>query len=174
VPGPPVQGGFQGGSMQGPPGQGGYRSVEVDEYGRSTSVNVDGQDTGLVARMSNALGMGRSSSPANQTYDWASKKVAAGVAAAGALVGGAMSAVGVSGQGEYEDHERWSEEAEQRDDREIKKGIRRRGTADEFFSGAVDVPRQSSLGRRKRRSVAVVVNAAEGGSDMDLGHHAVS
>lgn len=175
-PGPGPQGmmGPEGGPMwQGgppPPGQGpgGY------EAGRSMGIDQE-QDTGIVARMSSALGMGRSASPA-QSYDWASTKVAAGVAAASAMVGGAMKTLGGSGQGEFEDHERWSEEADQRDtDRDIKRGIKRQGTADEFFSGAVGMPRSASMQFRKRRSVAVVVSAIEDSSSgMDLGHHAVS
>lgn len=166
--------GYQGGPP--PPGMGpeGFQRSVGTEGARSTAIEQE-QDTGLVARMSSALGMGRSSSPA-QSYDWASKKVAAGVAAAGALVGGALSTLGGSGQGEYEDHERWSEEAEQRESgAEIKKGIKRQGTADEFFSGAVGMPRSASMHLRKRKTVAIVVSAVEdGASGLDLGQHAVS
>ena len=172
---PPQQGGFQGPPPMGPPGQGGFRGVEVDEYGQatSTSMNVQEQDQGIVARMSSALGMGRSASPANQTFDWASKRVVAGVAAAGAMAGVAMKTMGMSGE---DDAERWSEEAEQKDgEKEPKMGIRRQGTADEFFSGAVEVPRSASLNTKKRRTVAVVVSAMDSeDSGMDLGHHAVS
>lgn len=164
---PPNQGGFQGPPQMGPPGQGGFRSV--NESGVIKESNVNYEDPGLMGRMTSALGMGRSSSPANQTFDWASKKVVAGVAAAGAMAGAAMKSMGVSGE---DDAERWSEEAESR---EPKMGIRRQGTADEFFSGAVEIPRAASLKTKKRRSVAVVVSAADSGSsDLNLGHHAVS
>lgn len=178
MPGPPQQGGFQDGGSSGgfqggppPPGwEGG------DMYGASRSVGThQEQDSGLVARMSSALGMGRSSTP-NQTLNWASQQVAAGFAAAGAMVGGALSSARDGDQGEYRDHERWSEEAEQRDtDRNIKQGIKRRGTADEYFSGAVDIPPQARSYNKKRRSVAIVVSAVdELGHTTELGHHAVS
>lgn len=173
IPGPPIAGGFQGPPPSGAP-PAGYAGNE-EEYSRSTAVERQ-EDTGLVARMSSALGMGRASSPA-QSYDWASKKVVAGVAAAGAMVGGALSSLRDGDREGYEDHERWSEEAEQRDNgRSVNPGIKRRGTADEFFSGKVDLPKRTSLGGRKRRTVAIVVSAVELNTDdeYELGHHAVS
>ncbi|RMZ76094.1 hypothetical protein DV737_g4980, partial [Chaetothyriales sp. CBS 132003] len=153
---PPLQGGFQA-----PPEQGGFRGVNDREDG----------DHGLVTRVSNAFGVGRSASPAQKTLDWAGKKVSAGVAAAGAMAGAAMKSMGMSGE---DDAERWSEEADNRhSDQEPKVGIRRRGTADEFYSGAVDVPRSASLKSRPRTTVAVVVSAVEkGDSSDDLDNHA--
>lgn len=181
-PGPQQPGGFGGpggpppSGYQGPPtgnfdGGGDYRSA------RSTTIEHR-EETGLVARVSSAFGFGRSPSPIPPN-DWASKTIAAGaagVAAAGAMVGGAFNSL-TGGSGEYEDHERWSEEAEQRDnDREITPGIRRRGTADEFFSGAVSLPKSASTVHRKRKTVVVVVSAVEAAIDgqMDVGQHAVS
>ena len=150
---------------------------------RSTAVEQQ-QDTGLVARMSSALGFGQSTTPLNDTardqgqqYDWANKPFSAGVAAAGAMVGAAISTLSGGGGEGYEDHERWSEEAEQRDgEREVKQGIRRRGTADEFFSGSVELPKSASISSRKRKTVAVVVSAVshEADGESDLGHHVVS
>ena len=99
------------------------------------------------------------------------------MAAAGAMVGGAINSISGGGGEGYEDHERWSEEAEQRDnDREIKQGIRRRGTADEFFSGSIEMPKSASLSNRRRKTVAVVVSAVSHDADgeSDVGHHAVS
>lgn len=183
--GPPQQGGFMGppgmGGPPGPPMQGGFREMqeggaETTATARSTAVETQQSqqqgETGIVARMSSAMGLGRAASPAAANIDWAGKKVLAGVTAAGAMVGGAL---GLSGNEEgYEDHERWSEEAEEKD-REVKQGIRRRGTADEFYSGSVDVPKRSSVGGRKRRMVALVVSAVDSGpGDQDLGDHAVS
>jgi O-acetyl-ADP-ribose deacetylase (regulator of RNase III) len=90
------------------------------------------------------------------------------------MVGAAISTLSGGGGEGYEDHERWSEEAEQRDnDRQIKQGIKRRGTADEFFSGSVELPRSASIASRKRKTVAVVVSAV-GDADGDVGDHAVS
>jgi O-acetyl-ADP-ribose deacetylase (regulator of RNase III) len=90
------------------------------------------------------------------------------------MVGAAISTLSGGGGEGYEDHERWSEEAEQRDnDRQIKQGIKRRGTADEFFSGSVELARSASIASRKRKTVAVVVSAV-GDADGDVGDHAVS
>lgn len=139
-----------------------------------------------MARMSSALGFGRSTTPHTdaprgqaeqaQQYDWANKPFSAGVAAAGAMVGAAISTLSGGGGEGYEDHERWSEEVEQRDnDLEIKQGIRRRGTADEFFSGSIELPKSASISSRKRKTVAVVVSAVSQTTDgeSDVGHHAV-
>jgi hypothetical protein len=183
VPGPPQQGGFQEGYQGAPPTgfQGGPPppGFNAEMYGASRSTEVrQEQDSGLVARMSSALGMGRSASPAAQSFGWAGQQVAAGFAAAGAMVGGALTTLQGGDQGEYRDHERWSEEAEQRDrdnGDDIKQGLKRRGTADEYFSGAVDIPKQASIYQRKRKTVAIVVSAAaDGSADDSLGHHAVS
>jgi O-acetyl-ADP-ribose deacetylase (regulator of RNase III) len=84
------------------------------------------------------------------------------------MVGAAISSLRGDGGEGYEDHERWSEEAEQRDnEREVKQGIKRRGTADEFFSGSIEIPKESSIARQRRKNVAVVVSAVglDGESD---------
>jgi hypothetical protein len=169
--GGPPQPAWQREPRTGPDGFAGSREMDS---ARSTAIGQE-QDTGLVARVSSALGMGRSGSPA-QSYDWASKKVVAGVAAAGAMVGGAISTLSGGASGSYEDHDRWSEEADKKEeDREIKVGIKRQGTADEFFSGSVGLPRSASLNLRKRKNVAVVVSSvADSIADFDLGDHAVS
>lgn len=70
-----------------------------------------GEDPSMMARMSGALR--RTPSP-QQIFDGASRKVAAGVAAAGAVVGGALSSIREEDKGDFEDHSRWSEEAESR------------------------------------------------------------
>lgn len=158
--GPPPPG------FSGPPESGG-------DFARSTGVENQDEST-LVARMSGALR--RTPSP-QQSYDWATKKVAAGVAAAGAMVGGALNSIREGPQEDYEDHERWSEEADNRDNqREPNKGIKRQGTADEFFEGKVEMPRQASISSKKRKTVAIVVSAVEHESDGlgELGQHAVS
>ena len=179
--GPPLSGGFQGGPP--PPG---FRGTEEDwrSTARSTAVEQQ-QDTGLVARMSSALGFGRSPTPSRdpsvsqnqtqgQSYDWTNKPFASATAVVGAMVGAAISTLSGAANEGYEDHERWSEEADQRDsDRQVKQGIKRRGTADEFFSGSVELPRSASIANRKRRTVAVVVSAL-GDAEGDVGDHAVS
>lgn len=165
--GPPVQGGFQGG----PPPPGGGFQESRDVRAQSTGVTQATEDTGLVARMSSAIGMGRAPSP-GQAYDWASRNISAGVAAAAATVGGALGYEGSKDR--YEDHERWSEEVEQRDS-VSRRGLKRQGTADEFYSGSVSMPRSVSVSNRKRKTVAIVLSSVEhGDAGEDVGAHAVS
>ena len=174
--GPPAQGGFMGPPTMGPgqggpPMQGGFRDMQEGGTVRTSTRVEETEETGLVARMSRGMGLGRAASPAAANIDWASKKVMGGVMAAGAMMGGAL---GLGASEEFEDHERWSEEAVEKD-KEVKQGIRRRGTADEFYSGSVEVPKRSSVGGRKRKSIAVVVSALDArGMGDDLGDHAVS
>jgi hypothetical protein len=181
LPPGPGPGGFQG-PPPGPMGPGGFQGAPMPPSGpgyeggaRSTAIETQPGDEGtLMGKMSGALK--RTPSP-QQSYDWASKKVAAGVAAAGAMVGGALTTIREGSQDDYEDHERWSEEAETRDNGKApERGIKRRGTADDYFSGAVEMPKPSTIKSRKRKSVAVVVSSVEAGTDGtgEVGQHAVS
>ena len=112
----------------------------------------------MMSRMSGALR--RTPSP-QQIIDGASRTVQAGVAAAGAAVGGALSSIREEDKTEYEDHSRWSEEAETRHDISTSQGGS--GSRDAASAG------QSTLGRQggpikpslndKRKSVAIVVSA---------------
>ncbi|KAL5002487.1 hypothetical protein BDV10DRAFT_102641 [Aspergillus recurvatus] len=82
------------------------------DYARATGADVLAQeDASVMARMQGALR--RTPSP-QQIFDGASKRVAAGVAAAGAFVGGALTSIREEGRGDFEDHSRWSEEVESR------------------------------------------------------------
>jgi hypothetical protein len=170
---PPQQRAFPGpppGQMDGPP-PGDYQS---GEYARTKGTQQTQQtETTFVGRMSSALGMGGANGP-GQSYDWATKKVAAGVAAAGAMIG--LNSIREAGEAGYEDHERWSEEAgsKRNVNEEPEMGIKRRGTAHEFFSGAVELPKQVNL-NKKRKTIAIVVSAVELGTDGadDVGQHAV-
>lgn len=69
------------------------------------------EDQGMLARMSGAIR--RTPSP-QQIFDGASRRVVAGVTAAGAVVGGALSSIREEDRQDFEDHSRWSEEAESR------------------------------------------------------------
>ena len=69
------------------------------------------QDDSFVGRVQGAIR--RTPSP-QQIFDGASRRVVAGVTAAGAAVGGALSAIREEDRGDFEDHSRWSEEAETR------------------------------------------------------------
>ncbi|KAL8860814.1 MAG: hypothetical protein Q9178_002844 [Gyalolechia marmorata] len=69
------------------------------------------QDDSFVGRVQGAIR--RTPSP-QQIFDGASRRVVAGVTAAGAAVGGALSAIREEDRRDFEDHSRWSEEAETR------------------------------------------------------------
>ncbi len=73
------------------------------------AVSSQMEDGSLMARMSGAIR--RTPSP-QQLFDGASRRVVAGVTAAGAVVGGALSSIREEDRGDFEDHSRWSEEAE--------------------------------------------------------------
>lgn len=167
---PPPGGVYQGDQSQ-PQWQPSNRSIGA----QSTGVEeTRAEEAGLVARMSKTLGMGRSASP-SKAYDWASRNVTAGVAAVGAAVGGALG-YSEENKGQYEDHSRWSEEVERKQsETAVRPGIERKGTAHEFYSGAVDLPRSASISsRQKRKTVALVVSSVQDHSDDDVGSHAVS
>jgi hypothetical protein len=195
LPPGPGPGGFQGPLPATSLGPGGFEVPTMPQpapgfEGGARSTGVDAQiqaDETLMSKMSGALK--RTPSP-QQSYDWASKKVAAGVAAAGAMVGGALNTIREGNQDDYEDHERWSEEADSRNNGkvgkvgkdgtdgkrgiEVKKGLKRRGTADDYFSGAVEMPKPVAIKSRKRKNVAVVVSAVESGDRKgEVDQHAV-
>ncbi|WEW54628.1 hypothetical protein PRK78_000048 [Emydomyces testavorans] len=81
----------------------------ADARGTATGVQIESHDEEhtVISRMQDAWR--RTPSP-QQLFDGASKKVAASVAAAGAVVGGALSAIREEGPGDFEDHSRWAEE----------------------------------------------------------------
>lgn len=118
------------------------------------------QDDSFVGRVQGAIR--RTPSP-QQIFDGASRRVVAGVTAAGAAVGGALSAIKEEDRRDFEDHSRWSEEAETRattatasaphDPRAIQAGL----------SAGKSEP-SAAKGGKKRKTVAVVVSA-------DIGHH---
>ena len=125
----------------------------------------------VVARMSGAIR--RTPSP-QQMLDGASRTVAAGVAAAGAVVGGALSSIREEGKDDYVDHSRWSEEAEAR----RAAGAAGSGPADTRRATASTGARAASGGQyqvsTKRKTVAIVVSAesdaAAPGHDDDAHH----
>lgn len=196
MPGPPAQGGFIGGpAPPGPPGRGEaetyYRGASQQDQTFSTGVTTQSshQDQTFIGRMSNALGMTRSTSPGRTGFGsggWATAATGA-LAAAGEMVEKAVHQVrGSSDDAHSSDQEKWAEEADKperthstlstaaagaaaaaavgggvgaRTMSPKQVGITRQGTAQEFYSGAVDVPRRSSIQARKRKTVAVVVSS---------------
>lgn len=196
APQPPVQGGFQGpppGQMPPPPG-GEAASYFRDDQPRAMSTGVDTsqQDQGFMARMSNAVGLTRGDSPGRPNMSsgsgWATS--------ARSMVEGAVNAVRGSAEGDqhFSDQEKWSEEADKPERTQsmspkkstsslvagagaiaASRGLQRQGTAQEFYSGAVEAPRRSSVSSRKRRTVAVVVSSVEKGTDgLEVDAHQVS
>ena len=127
-------------------------------------------DEGLVARMSGAIR--RTPSP-QQLIDGASRRVVASVAAAGAMVGGALTSIREEGHGNdhFGDHSRWSEEAERKG--KVDAQVGRNATAvtehDSAYNDSVhgmgmrsDATQSRSGGVRhgdKRKTVAVVLSA---------------
>ncbi|KAE8145225.1 hypothetical protein BDV25DRAFT_165131 [Aspergillus avenaceus] len=98
----------------GPGGDGFPHDAYDGDYARTTATDIPGEhpdDASMMARMQGALR--RTPSP-QQIFDGASKRVAAGVAAAGAFVGGALTSIREEDRGDFEDHSRWSEEVETR------------------------------------------------------------
>lgn len=127
-----------------PPGHAAYAA------GAAPGSEAPSDDPNMFARMQGALR--RTPSP-QQIFDGASKKVAAGVAAAGAMVGGALSSIREEdGRHYYEDHSRWSEEAE----------ARKHEQAQATLQTASMPPQTPSLQRASpanRKTVAIVLSA---------------
>lgn len=177
--GPPMAGGFQGPPPGPMPPDGFQRDITQTTSSRTTAMETM-EDSTLISTLTGGA-VKRAPSP-GQSYDWATTKLAAGVGAIGALVG--LSSVREGSQDDYEDHERWSQEAEAKKNNsvtntfdDVQVGIKRRGTNQEFYSGEVQLPRSVSLpSARRRKNVAVVVSAValEQDGESDLGSHAVS
>lgn len=190
-PQPPAQGGFQGPPPEQMPPPGGEAAGYFrDDQSRamSTGVTTSQEDQGFMARMSNAVGLTRADTPVrsnNTGGGWATS--------ARTMVEGAVNAVRGTGEGDqhFSDQEKWSEEADKPERSHsmsprkstgslggavigaaagagavaASRSLQRQGTAQEFYSGAVEAPRRSSVSSRKRRTVAVVVSSVEKGTD---------
>jgi hypothetical protein len=131
------------------------------DYARATGSDALAQeDASVMARMQGALR--RTPSP-QQIFDGASKRVAAGVAAAGAFVGGALTSIREEGRGDFEDHSRWSEEVESRN--------QQRNQAETKTPS--QPPTRSIVGAqaaadKKRKTVAIVVSSESSHLPEDL------
>lgn len=146
-----------------PPGYG------AGEFARSTGSDaIPGNaqyDPSFMARMQGALR--RTPSP-QQIFDGASRRVVAGVTAAGALVGGALTSIREENRGDFEDHSRWSEEAESRTNQDaaaptMSGGLPSRGLA----AG------QRSFDKKKKVVAIVVSSLSPADSDEFASEHAV-
>lgn len=142
----------------GPPSYADVRPGEV-AYGNVQSRPEESQS--YMARMSGALR--RTPSP-QQVFDGVSRSVVGGVAAAGAVVGNALSSIREEDKNAYKDHKTWSEEAEARQ----KSGSPGPSPGpvelrSESFAG-VGPTQRAPVGNGKKKTVAIVVSA-EGGVD---------
>lgn len=134
------------------------------EAGHSTAARPAEESSSYMARMSGALK--RTPSP-QQFFDGASKTVVAGMAAAGVVVGNALSSIREEDKNAYKDHKTWSEEAESRG--------AGKGT-DIAVSGSKTQSQKGPLSssNTKKKSIAVVISADADGDGLDDGgdyHH---
>ena len=165
--GPPPNQGYPPPGPQGPLNEGyppppGSFGPDSSYPGASEQRNLE--EEGIVSKVSGALR--RTPSP-QQLFDVASKRVTAGVVAAGAVVGGALASITEEEKGGYEDHTRWSEEADSQN------GSRRTGPelrdAEAIGAEQVESKRRSS---RKQKAVAIIISAeTDHMYDEDADHH---
>jgi hypothetical protein len=152
--GPAVYGRNQDGSIRsGPPS---YADVRPGEVAYGTTQQRTEESQSYLAQMSGALR--RAPSP-QQFMEGASRTVVAGVAAAGAVVGSALSSIREEDKNAYKDHRTWSEEAESRlpgVSPGPAPGIGMRSTSEVAVSAAAP---KAPVGNGRRRTVAVVVSA---------------
>ena len=160
------------------PGEAGYGTTQAQPY----------ENQSYMARMSGALR--RTPSP-QQFMEGASRSVVAGVAAAGAVVGSALSSIREEDKNAYKDHKTWSEEAESRLPG-VSPGSSGRGELRSMSDPKISpLPRTSygsngqpgsqrtGLNNVRRKTVAIVVSADSSLDDIDedegsFHEHAVS
>jgi hypothetical protein len=146
----------------GPPSYADVRPGEI-AYGTVGQPRPE-ESQSYMARMSGALR--RTPSP-QQVFDGVSRSVVGGVAAAGAVVGSALSSIREEDRNAYKDHRTWSEEAE----------ARVSGASPAPEAGPTDLRSASipgvapsqrvPVGSGKRKTVAIVVSADAGSADLD-------
>ncbi len=125
------------------------------------------EDQGIVAQMSGALR--RTPSP-QQMFDAARGRVVAGVTAAGAVVGGALSSIREEDKAGYEDHSRWSEEADSQSGGRLGPVLQDLETSNS--ATARQVAHSGAQVGGKRKSVAIVVSAeTDYEHSEDAGYH---
>ena len=159
----------------GPPSYAGG-DLRPGETGFGTTQQRPEETQSYMARMSGALR--RTPSP-QQFMEGASRSVVAGVAAAGAVVGSALSSIREEDKNAYKDHKTWSEEAESRlpGVSPGPGGIELRSASKPEVSpmprasyGSVSEPgtmQRVSVGNGKRKTVAIVVSADTSLDDID-------
>lgn len=139
---------------QAPPGADRHPLFQAEPRPGGTALVVSGnEEESFMNRLSSAAR--RAPSP-QQMYDGASRQVAAGVAAAGAVLGKGLNTIK---ENDFKDHKRWAEEVETRE-------------KDASAGPAVGTPpakaeRARAQVKEKRKMVAVVVSA-EMSSDYEV------
>ena len=112
-----------------------------------------GEEEGVLARMSR--GLRRTPSPQNILDG-----VVAGVAAAGAAVGGVLSTIREEDKRDFEDHSRWSEEATSRGEAIKSQGTTGPGVQPSVPTSFTRPPTQpKGKSGSKRKTVAIVISA---------------
>ena len=114
----------------------------------------------------------RTPSP-QQIFDGARRNVVAGVSAAGAAVGGALSSIREDDRAGFEDHSRWSEEADSQNGKQAdRKGPELRDTESSTTVTARQTAQSGTKPSGKRRTVAIVVSAeTDYEHSEDAGYH---
>jgi hypothetical protein len=135
------------GDSQGPPPT--YSDPRPAEQGYGTSARHADEPSSYVARMSGALK--RTPSP-QQFLEGATRTVSAGITAAGAVVGNALSSIREEDKNAYKDHKTWSEEAEAR-------GAGDSPKVSPAQSKGAATARKGASSQEKKIKVAVVVSA---------------
>jgi hypothetical protein len=166
---------YEGENPYPPPGPPGTDDIPPPSYaseGYARSTGAEGPsdaryDPSFMARMQGALR--RTPSP-QQIFDGASRRVVAGVTAAGALVGGALTSIREEDRGDFEDHTRWSEEAAARN-------VTGQPGVAPTMSGAIPtrglVAGQHSGDKRKKTVAVVLSSVSPADSDEFASEHAV-
>jgi hypothetical protein len=148
-------------------------SYETGDYARGTGPGTtpgdNPYDPSFMGRMQGALR--RTPSP-QQLFDGASRRVMASVTAAGAYVGGALTSIREENRGDFEDHTRWSEEAQSRATQRDQQT-----PAGPTMSGALP-SRAPAAGQntyeKKKKTVAIVISSlSPSDSDEFASEHAV-
>lgn len=154
--------GEEGDTYRGPPPPG----RADDTYSESIGV-IREQDEGFMARMSGAIR--RTPSP-QQVFDNASKKLAAGVAAAGTAFGAALGSIREEDREDYGDHSRWSEEAARRHvEAQASQSASAVGTHTDSFNATLQPPAKPPRPGSRRKTVVVVVSADSSMQEDDHG-----
>lgn len=149
-----------GNARGGPPVHGDLREGDT---GDGTTTRQPEESSSYMARMSGALK--RTPSP-QQVFDGASRTVVGGLAAAGAVVGNALSSIREEVKDPYADHRTWSEEAELRK-AGVKDAEERTKASSTSQAKGESSQRAPVLQNTRKKTVAIVVSAASGHGAFD-------